>query len=57
VASFEEEMWRLRLNGASISNPNTDGPETGMDVLVTVGGFSWQASSGKRHSLNICSGA
>jgi hypothetical protein len=41
VASFEREtalvkhlLRRLKLDGASISNPNPDGPETGTDVLV-----------------------
>jgi hypothetical protein len=43
VASFEREaalvehlVRRLKLDGASISNPNADGVETGMDVLVRL---------------------
>ena len=44
MASFAREKWltecllkRLNLNVASISNPNANGQETGMDVLVTLG--------------------
>ena len=43
MASFEREatfvehlLARLDLQGASLSNPNSDGSETGMDVLVRL---------------------